>query len=171
MSPSLGKGFGGSRLLGGFPFFVWTAMWGKILIEDNLRRRGYSLVDRPCICWCYGESMDHLLIHCEGAYHWWSFVFRSFRVAWVLPERVLNLLMGWWNWLEKQSSNIWNLAPLCLIWCIWRERKNCRFKDVESSWLPLFAFFVGTLFDWSSAWELTSSDSLLMFVGSLLACT
>ena len=67
------KGIWGSRPPGGFTFFVWTAALGKILIGDNLRRRGYSLVNWHCMCWCYGESMDHLLIHCEGAYHWWSF--------------------------------------------------------------------------------------------------
>lgn len=142
MSPSLGKGFGGSKPLGGFLFFflVWMAAWQKILLGDTLRRRGYSLVDRRCMWWCYGELVDHLLIHCEGAYHWWSFVCRPFRVAWVLLERVLNLWMGWWNWLGKQSSNIWNLEPLCLMWCVWWEWKNCRFEDVENSGLQLCPF-------------------------------
>ena len=54
-------------------FFVWIAAWGKILIGDNLRRRGSSIV-----VWCYmcryiGETVDHLMIHGKRAYLLWSF--------------------------------------------------------------------------------------------------
>ena len=51
------------------------------------------------MCWCNGESVDHLLIHFGGAYQLWTFVFRSFGVAWVLPRRELDLLIGLRNWL------------------------------------------------------------------------
>ena len=141
-------------------FFVWTVAWRKILAGDNLRRRGLSIVDWCCMCWHSGETVDHLLIHCEKAYLLWCFVFRSFRVLWVLPKRVLDLFFGWRNWMGKLSSDIWNLTLLCLMWCIRRERNNCTFEDVESSGNQLFAMFIATLFDWSQAWRLTSSDLL-----------
>lgn len=44
------------------------------------------------------------------------------------------------------------------------------FGDVESSGDQLLASFVGTLFDWSWTWNPTSSDSLPMFIDSLLSC-
>lgn len=43
------------------------------------------------------------------------------------------------------------------------------FEDVESSGEQLLASFTGSLFDWSWAWGLTSSDS--QFIYSLCSCT
>ena len=53
--------------------------------------------------------MDHLLIHYGGAHHLWNFVFRRFGVSWVFPERVINLLAEWRNWLEstRRTFGIW----------------------------------------------------------------
>ena len=65
-------------------------------------------------------------------------------------------------------ESIWNLAPLCLMWCLWRERNRRTFEDMDCSDDQLLASFSGTLFDWSRAWRLTSSDSLPMFLSSLL---
>ena len=45
------------------------------------------------------------------AYRLWSFVFRTFGLSWVIPRSILDLLFGWWNWLGKHSSQIWNLVP------------------------------------------------------------
>ena len=80
----------------------------------------------------------------------------------------LRTLFGWWNWPKKHSSSIWNLAPLCLMWCLWRKQYWRMFKDMESSDDQLLASFSGFLFDWSRAWRLTSSDSLPIFLSSLL---
>ena len=86
----------------------------------------------------------------------------------VLPRSVADTLFGWWNWPGKHVSSIWNLAPLCLMWCLWRERNMRTFEDMESSDDQLLASFSSSLFDWSRAWRLTSSDSLPLFLSSLL---
>ena len=111
------------------------------------------------MCRSNGEMMDHLLLHCGKAYWLWSLVFRSFGFSWVLPRSVADTIFGWWNWPGKHLSSIWNLAPLCLMWCLWRERNRRMFEDMDSSDDQLLASFSGTLFDWSRAWRLTSSDS------------
>ena len=80
-----------------------------------------------------GEMVDHLLLHCGKSHRLWSLVFRSFGISWVLPRSVVDTLFGWWNWPGKYSSSIWNLAPLCLMWCLWRERNWRTFEDMESS--------------------------------------
>ena len=98
-------------------FFVWTVVWDKILTCDNLRGRGMDYVDWYIMCRCNGETVDHLLLHCGKAYRLWILVFRSFGIAWVLPRSVADTLFDWWNWLGKHSSSIWNLAPLCVMWC------------------------------------------------------
>lgn len=56
-------------------FFVWTVVWGKILTCDNLRERGYTIVDWFYMCRYSGEMLDHLLLHFKEAYQLWSFVF------------------------------------------------------------------------------------------------
>ena len=103
-------------------FFVWTAVWDKILIGDNLRSRGMDFVDWCIMFCCNGETVDHLLLHCGKAYRLWNLMFRSFGIVWVLPRSVADTLFSWWNWLGMHSSSILNLAPLWVMWCHWRER-------------------------------------------------
>ena len=56
-------------------FFFWCVAWNKILTGDNLRRlRGLDFVDWCIMCQHYGETVEHLLLHCEMAYWLWSFV-------------------------------------------------------------------------------------------------
>ena len=105
-------------------FFVWCVTWNKILTGDYLRLRGLAFVDWCIMCRHCGETVDHLLLHWEMAYRLWSFVFKTFGVSWVIPRSIPNLLFGWWNWLEKHSSQIWNLVPLCILWYLWKERNQ-----------------------------------------------
>ena len=123
-------------------FFVSIAAWGKILTTEPLGRRGFTIMDWCCLCKCDGESVDHLLLHCGEVFRLWSFAFRSFGVLWVLPKRVVDLLVGWRNWLRKHSSNIWNLEPHCVMRIIWRERNSSIFEDLvlsEDKFIALFA--------------------------------
>ena len=149
-------------------FFVGSATWEKILIGDILRCRGFDFVDWCSMCRCNGKTVNHLLLHCGKAFQLWSLVFRSFGISWVLPRSIADTLFGWWNQFGKHSSRVWNLAPLCLMWCIWRERNWRTFEDRDKSDDQLLAYFSGSLFDWSRAWGLTSSDSIPMFLSSLL---
>ena len=75
-------------------FFVWNAVWEKILTGDNLQGRGFDFVDWCIMCRCSGETVNHLLLHCDKAYQLWSLVFRSFGINWVLPSSVADTLFG-----------------------------------------------------------------------------
>ena len=149
-------------------FFVWTITCDKILTGDNLQSKGFNFVDQCVMCHCCEKTVDHFLLHCEKAHRLWSFVFGSFRISWVLRRSIANFLFGWWNWLGKNSSKIWNLVPLRLIWCIWRKRNQLTFEDTDRFDDQLLASFSGSLFDQSRAWRLTSSNSLSLFLSSLL---
>ena len=85
-------------------FFVWCVAWNKILTGDNLRLRRLVFVDWCIMCRHCGETVDHLLLHCEMAYRLWSFVFITFGLSWVTPSSIPNLFFGWWNWLGKHLS-------------------------------------------------------------------
>ena len=73
-----------------FPDNIGAAKDG-ILTIDNLVKRGQSLVNWCCMCWCDGESVDHLLLHYKLAYALWCEVFHVFGVLWVMPK-TLNFL-------------------------------------------------------------------------------
>ena len=43
-------------------------------MSDNLRLKGFDFVDWRIICYRCGETVDHLLLHCEKAHWLWSCV-------------------------------------------------------------------------------------------------
>jgi hypothetical protein len=148
-------------------FFLWSVAWGRILTCDNLMRRGHVMVGWCCLCRAAGESVDHLLLHCEVARVLWHCVFRAFGVAWVLPNQIPALLIGWWNWFGKHSSQVWNMVPHCLMWTLWRERNSRTFEDIEHPVGRLIETLFSSLFDWARVWGLTSSCSVGDFLESL----
>ena len=123
------------------------------------------------MCRCYGETVDHSLLHCVGRLIVYGVLsLELFGIPWVLTRSVEDFLFGWWNWLGKHSSNIWNLVSLCLLWCIWKEHNWRTFEDLDRSDDHLPASFIGSFFDWSRTWGLTSSLSLPLFLSSLFLC-
>ena len=123
---------------------MWTAASGNILTIDNLRKRQILILDWCCMCKRNGESVDHLLIHCPIAFDLWSMVFTLFGIHWVMPKTVVDLLACWQGKLGRhRNSAIWMTVPHCFIWCIWRERNNRNFEDLERSVADLKLFWIG----------------------------
>ena len=122
-------------------FFVWSASLEKILTLDNLRRRQVIMVNRCCPCKLDGESVDHLLLHCEVARSLWNTIMSHFGLSWVMPNSVLDLMACWWSTGNSRSAVAWKMVPLCLMWCIWRERNNRDFDNLERTMEELKSFF------------------------------
>ena len=128
---------------------MWTATHGQILTLDNFMLRGRTLVNHCCMCCCYEESMDHLLISCPVAHSLWMYMLRLFGIDWVMSGSVIDLFFCWYQWLEKYNYDIWNLVPGCLMWNIWAERNRHSFEDMVKSLDQLLDLCRQTLFDWS----------------------
>ncbi|KAG7990850.1 hypothetical protein I3843_02G045100 [Carya illinoinensis] len=97
-------------------FFVWTAALGKILTTDNLRKRRVIITDWCCMRKKDGESVNHLLLHCETARALWCEVFRQVGLNWVMPKSVLELLASWACREEIYMSKLcgrWYLSASC----------------------------------------------------------
>ena len=45
------------------------------------------------MCLRCGETIDHLLFHCEIAYRLWTFIFKTFGLS--LARSIPDLLFGW----------------------------------------------------------------------------
>jgi hypothetical protein len=43
--------------------------------------------------------------------------------------------------VKSRSAAIWKMVPTCLLWCVWNERNNSCFKDLERSLEDIFASF------------------------------
>ena len=68
------------------------------------------------------ESADHILIHCSKTKELWTLLLSSFRLVWMFPTSVRNILLEWKvKGLRKKRRVVWRLDPICLFWCIWGE--------------------------------------------------
>jgi hypothetical protein len=145
-------------------FFVWSAALGKILTQDNLRKRNMVVINRCGMCKRDEETIDHLLFHCECAQGLWNAFFNRFGLAWSMPSGVVNILQCWWSGGRLRSAVVWKMVPHCIMWCLWSERNRRYFNDSESSREELLHFFFTTLFTWAAAWlvlrVITYSDFL-----------
>ena len=108
-----------------------------------------EILDCCSLCKRNGELVDHLLIHCPIAFDLWSMVFTLFGTHWVMPKTVVELLACRQGKFGRHwNTAIWMAMPYCLMWCIWQERNNRRFEDLERSVSDLRLFFLKTLLDW-----------------------
>jgi hypothetical protein len=129
-------------------FFAWSVALGKILTMDNLRKRHIIIVDRCCLCKRDGESVDHLLLHCDVASAMWNNIFLRFSMSWVMSRRVIDLFECWWKSRRPRNVAIWKMVPICIFWCVWKEINLRYFKDFESSMEDILAsfFFIRCIF-------------------------
>jgi hypothetical protein len=105
-------------------FFAWAAALGKILTLDNFKKRQVIVIDRCSMCKKNGESVDHLLLHCEVACVLWNAIFSRFSPSWVMPHWVVDLFACWLTGGRSWSAVVWKMVPCCLLWCLGRECNN-----------------------------------------------
>ena len=144
-----------------------TVAHGQILTLVNLMFHGCPWANRCCMCCCNAKSVDHLLLFCPIAHSLWMYMLRLFRINWVMPSSVVDLLFCWYHWLGKHSSNIWNLVPGYLMWTIWTEWNRRSFEDEGKTVVQLLEFCQRTLFDWSRCWGFSDCSTLMDFLSSI----
>ncbi|KAG2674363.1 hypothetical protein I3760_13G130500 [Carya illinoinensis] len=104
------------------------------------------------MCKQSGETLDHLLLHCDIVRALWVEVFSRVELAWVMSATVVDLLACWLNLGGiPQISAVWKMIPICLFWCIWKEQNDRTFEDKEHSMEEIRLLFVRTLFLWAKA--------------------
>jgi hypothetical protein len=58
---------------------------------------------------------------------------------------------------------VWRMAPLCLMWTIWRERNSRCFEDTELTRAELSNRFLKLLFLWAGALNIPQVSSMEQF--------
>lgn len=111
-------------------FFTWETKKEKILIMDNMMRRGHTTVNR---CFLYKnslESCNHLLLQCHTPYKLWSMILRLLRISWIMADTVISELLAW----EGLGSNnkALRLILLTIFWIIWKGKKQSDFLGVRT---------------------------------------
>jgi hypothetical protein len=61
---------------------------------------------------------------------------------------------------------IWKMVPICLFWCVWKERNNRCFKDLERSMKDILAF----VFSYFVSLDGCFCVPLLSYVDFLCSC-
>lgn len=56
-----------------------------------------------------------------------------------MPKSVIALLASCkGNFGKFNSGGIWMVVPMCLIWCLWRERNLCTFEGYLGGFSQVF---------------------------------
>ena len=87
-----------------------------------------------CFFCCKEESIHRIFIHCNKTRVVWHLLFSLFVVSWVLPSLVGETLISWHEaFVGRKRKKVWQAAPLCLFWTIWKEMNSRGFENKEYS--------------------------------------
>jgi hypothetical protein len=120
-------------------FFAWTTVLGQILTMDNLRKQHVVVVEWCCMYKMNGESVDHLLLHCEIDSALWNTIFSGWLISSLAGERLV---------VRFQLDVVRKMILSCLMW---REKNDQNFEDREGTLVELKALFFKTFFFYQAA--------------------
>ncbi|OVA09441.1 Reverse transcriptase zinc-binding domain [Macleaya cordata] len=110
-------------------FFTWVAALNSIPTLDMLQRRGHPLCSICFLCGAETESDNHILMHCQLSFQIWLSFLEGFRMEWVMPGTILQLLSCWEKrWNNIKENFVWKVMPFAIGWILWNER-NARIFD------------------------------------------
>lgn len=113
------------------------------------------------------QIFGYLLLHCEIARAVWNDIFSRMDLAWVMLA-IMGALLASWAPIggPSQIQAMWKMFPICILWCIRRERNLHTFKDREHLLEELRSVYISTLFSWAVAIDfngLSTHDFLVYF--------
>jgi hypothetical protein len=120
------------------------------------------------MCKKIGELMDILLLHCDVASALCSTLFSRFGMFWVIPRKVIDLFACWWCSRRPMSVALWKMMPICLFWCLWREKNNRSFEDLERTLEEILSSFYHTLYLWTTTYVYPCHLVLMTFLLAFL---
>ena len=137
-NPTIWKAIWTSKSIPNIDMFIWNLAHRRILMGENLRRRGWEGPNR-CPLYRQGEeTTDHLLLNCSYSKEVWQLAL-GLQSAVITPQDTSNLLQNWdsfcpfQNEKKVQTSTLWRVLPKFIFWKIWLERNHRLFKELKIS--------------------------------------
>ena len=66
--------------------------------------------------------------------------------------------------MGKRRKKVWQMAPLCIFWTVWKERNRLAFGDEDLSLQRLKYSFVCNIWNWVRGSLAESHSSLVSFI-------
>ena len=90
--------------------FFWILLQNKILTLDNLKKRGFFIVNRCVLCKNDEELVDHIMLHCPFSSMVWDKIWYIMSMDWV-PHATIQLFFLSWKAPSKNhlSIKLWDL--------------------------------------------------------------
>ena len=125
--------------------------------------------NRCYLCKVEEETSDHLSLFCKKTTMLWSLLFSLFDVQQVLHSSIKRNLIGWHGaFVSKRKKKAWRVASLCLMWTLWKERKERVFNDMERFDQALKLSFLYTFVNWGRVYLEDHYLSMIDFIEWLL---
>ena len=114
--------------------FFWILLQNKILTLDNLKKRGFFIVNHCVLCKNDEESVDHIMLHCPFSSMVWDKIWYFMSLDWV-PHVTIQLFFLSWKAPSKNHLiiKLWDLILPFFCWGVWKECNDRIFKGVESN--------------------------------------
>ncbi|XP_026453386.1 uncharacterized protein LOC113354187 [Papaver somniferum] len=131
-----------------------TKRFFQLSTRDMLHRRRIN-VPENCLFCVAPENVSHLFLHCAFARSVWDIMTANLKWLYAMPEDVVPAIQAWQLFLSDNArSEIWELVPIAIIWCLWKERNNRVFNDNPNSATVVIAYkAIYVLFTWSLAFK------------------
>lgn len=113
--------------------FGWTALLGRTLTMDNIRRRELIIVNACPMCLAVEESIDHFLLNCLITHYLWRSTLWWFHISTPIPNSLSSLFEFWRLGVGfRRRRIVWNVSFLAVIWSIWKQRNLWCFEGISS---------------------------------------
>ena len=105
---------------------------------DNLKKKGFYLVNRCYFCKEEEESVDYMMLHCLYVRKLWDKFITLLCFEWVFPNNIQDFFIAWKTTHNILVINIWNIFLPHFWWEVWKERNDRVFRGKESNSNQIF---------------------------------
>jgi hypothetical protein len=111
----------------------------KILIDENIQKRGIAGPSRCALCMASEESIQHLFFECPLSIQIWDLMISPLRSLFPSPSNLNDMFVHWkqiyvGSFNKKLLfANLWRWTPNFISWGIWLARNKAIF---ENKYLP-----------------------------------
>lgn len=131
-------------------FFLWLAMRGRILTQENLKRRRFQLASKCLFCGENEETVMHLLIDCKEVEKLWYYFYGVIGIQWRRGQDLGSVLKcRGHSSLTAAGKVYWRVMKQALMWNVWLERNTRLFEDEEHAMWMLIDRVKETMWKWS----------------------